>query len=136
MRTIFPEKQARDFNEWSNYIKSEIDNYLKQGKRLTNAEATIHALNYFKNKLKFTIEGISKELSVEGSLEKEFFVGNWENIHHGYVTIELQGVSRTADNFGTVSSIGISGTSINSETAFVKDNNDNYFYNRIIIKSR
>ena len=25
MRTIFPEKQARDFNEWSNYIKSEID---------------------------------------------------------------------------------------------------------------
>lgn len=34
------------------FLKSEIDNYLKQGKRLTNAEATIHALNYFKNKLK------------------------------------------------------------------------------------
>lgn len=81
-----------------------------------------------KNKLKFTIQGISKELSVEGSLEKEFYVGNWENIHQGYVIIELQGVSRTADNFGTVSSIGISGTSMNSETAFVKDNNDNYFY--------
>ena len=81
-----------------------------------------------KNKLKFTIQGISKELSVEGSLEKEFYVGKWENIHQGYVTIELQGVSRTASNFGTVSSIGISGTSINSETAFVKDNNDNYFY--------
>ena len=81
-----------------------------------------------KNKLKFTIQGISKELSVEGSLEKEFYVGKWENIHQGYVIIELQGVSRTASNFGTVSSIGISGTSINSETAFVKDNNDNYFY--------
>ena len=25
MRTIFPEKQARDFNEWISYIKSEID---------------------------------------------------------------------------------------------------------------
>lgn len=59
---------------------------------------------------------------------KRIFVGNWENIHQGYVTIELQGVSRTAANFGTVSSMGISGTSINSETAFVKDNNDNYFY--------
>ncbi|MEY4049590.1 MAG: hypothetical protein RL262_424 [Bacteroidota bacterium] len=67
-------------------------------------------------------------MTVEGSLEKEFYVGNWENIHQGYVTIELQGVSRTADNFGTVSSIAISGTSINTETAFVKDNNDNYFY--------
>ena len=81
-----------------------------------------------KNKLKFTLQGISKELTVEGSLEKEFYVGKWENIHKGYVMIELQGVSRTADNFGTVSSIGISGTSINGETAFVKDNIDNYFY--------
>jgi len=81
-----------------------------------------------KNKLKFTLQGISKELTVEGSLEKEFYVGKWENIRQGYVMIELQGVSRTADNFGTVSSIGISGTSINSETAFVKDNIDNYFY--------
>jgi len=25
MRTIFPEKPARDFNEWMGYIKSEID---------------------------------------------------------------------------------------------------------------
>jgi len=81
-----------------------------------------------KNKLKFTLQGISKELTVEGSLEKEFYVGKWENIHQGYLMIELQGVSRTAENFGTVSSIGISGTSINSETAFVKDNIDNYFY--------
>ena len=81
-----------------------------------------------KNKLKFTLQGISKELTVEGSLEKEFYVGKWENIRQGYLMIELQGVSRTADNFGTVSSIGISGTSINSETAFVKDNIDNYFY--------
>jgi hypothetical protein len=25
MRTVFPEKPARDFNEWIGYIKSEID---------------------------------------------------------------------------------------------------------------
>ena len=25
MRTIFPEKPTRDFNEWIGYIKSEID---------------------------------------------------------------------------------------------------------------
>lgn len=81
-----------------------------------------------KNILKVTIQGSSKELTVEGSEEKEFYVGKWERIQPGYVMIELQGISRSADNFGTVSSIGISGTSINSETAFVKDNMDNYFY--------
>ena len=81
-----------------------------------------------KNKLKITIQGISKELTVEGNLEKEFYVGKWENVQPGYVMIELQGISKSADNFGIVSSLGISGTSVNSETAFVKDNIDNYFY--------
>ncbi len=81
-----------------------------------------------KNLLKVTLQGISKEVIVEGGTEKEFFVGKWENVKPGYVTIELQGVSRTAASFGTLSSIGISGSAINNETAFVKDNMDNYFY--------
>jgi len=81
-----------------------------------------------KNILKITIQNISKEVMVEGSEEKEFYVGNWEHVQPGYVMIELQGVSRSADNFGTVSSYGISGTSINDEIAYVKDNTDNYFY--------
>jgi Domain of unknown function (DUF3472)/Domain of unknown function (DUF5077) len=81
-----------------------------------------------KNILKITIQNISKEVMVEGSEEKEFYVGNWEHVQPGYVMIELQGVSRSADNFGTVTSFGISGTSINDETAYVKDNTDNYFY--------
>lgn len=81
-----------------------------------------------KNILKFTIQGISKEVCVEGNLVKEFYVGKWEHIQPGYVMVQLQGISKTAASFGTVSSISISGTAINSETAFVKDNNDNYFY--------
>jgi hypothetical protein len=81
-----------------------------------------------KNSLKVTLQGLSKEVTVEGGLEKEFYVGKWEHVHEGYVMIELQGLSRSAASFGTVTSIGISGTSINSETAFVKDNIDNYFY--------
>lgn len=81
-----------------------------------------------KNILKVTLLGLSKEVTVEGNLEKEFYVGKWENVNQGYVMIELQGISRSAASFGTVTSIGISGTSLNSETAFVKDNIDNYFY--------
>ena len=81
-----------------------------------------------KNKLKVTIQGISKEVTVEGSEEKEFYIGKWDHVEPGYVLIELQGISKSGASFGTVSSIGISGTAINSETAFVKDNVDNYFY--------
>lgn len=81
-----------------------------------------------KNVVKVTVQGVSKEVTVEGNLEKEFYVGKWEQMNQGYVMIELQGVSKTANSFGTVTSLGISGSSINSETAFVKDNIDNYFY--------
>ena len=81
-----------------------------------------------KNKLKVTIQGISKELVAEGLQEKSFYVGQWEHIQQGYVLIEVQGISRSGINFGTLSSFGISGTSVHSETAYVKDNNDNYFY--------
>lgn len=81
-----------------------------------------------KNILKLTIQGVSKLVTVEGSLEKEFYVGKWEHVNKSYVMIELQGVSKSAASFGTVTSFGISGTSINNETAFVKDNIDNYFY--------
>ncbi len=81
-----------------------------------------------KNILKITIQGISKEVAVEGEIENEFYVGTWENVQKGYVKIEMLGVSKSANSFGTVSSLGISGTSINSETTFVKDNIDNYFY--------
>jgi len=81
-----------------------------------------------KNKLKVSLQGISKEVIVEGNLEKEFYVGKWDHVEPGYVLIELQGFSKSGASFGTVSSIGISGTAINSETTFVKDNVDNYFY--------
>jgi hypothetical protein len=81
-----------------------------------------------KNKLKITVQGISKEVIVEGVLEQAYYVGKWEHVKNGYVMIEMQGVSKSAASFGAVSSFAISGTSINSETAFVKDNNDNYFY--------
>lgn len=112
-----------DWSSTSTKVKTYI--YLSQ-------TGTIHlSLNMNpggKNKLKVTIQGFSKELTVEGSQENEFYVGRWEHIEPGYVMIELQGVSRSAANFGTVSSFGISGTALNSETAFVKDNKDNYFY--------
>ncbi|MEY4457302.1 MAG: hypothetical protein RLY15_1566, partial [Bacteroidota bacterium] len=81
-----------------------------------------------KNKLKIIVQGLSKEVIVEGGMEKEYYVGKWEDVTQGYVMIEMQGVSRSANSFGTVTSFGISGTSINSEAAFVKDNKDNYFY--------
>jgi hypothetical protein len=81
-----------------------------------------------KSTIRITIQGVSKQLTVEANAEKPFFVGQWENLTPGYVAIELQGISKTAESYGTVSAYGISGTAVTNETVFVKDNADNYFY--------
>jgi hypothetical protein len=81
-----------------------------------------------KSTLKVIIQGVAKEVTVEGNTEKEFYVGKWNNITAGYAMIELTGLTKTAATFGSLSSLVISGTSVSSETAFVKDNVDNYFY--------
>lgn len=112
-----------DWTSTSTIVKTYV--YLSQ---TGNIHLSLNMNPGGKNLIMVTIQGISKEVTVEGSEEKEFYVGKWEHVEPGYVMIEMQGVSRSAANFGTATSFGISGTAINNETAFVKDNIDNYFY--------
>ena len=81
-----------------------------------------------KRTIKVTIQGVSKNVIAEGNAEAEFFVGKWDAVEPGYVAIELSGISKTGVSFGTVSSYVVSGSAVTAETAFVKDNTDNYFY--------
>jgi hypothetical protein len=81
-----------------------------------------------KSTFKVTIQGVSKNVIAEGNAEAEFFAGKWDAVEPGYVAIELSGISKTGVSFGTVSSYVISGSAVTAETAFVKDNTDNYFY--------
>ena len=81
-----------------------------------------------KNTLRVTIQGMAKEVTADGNIEKEFYVGKWDNVAPGYVQVEIVGLSKSSASFGTLTSLVISGTSVNTETAFVKDNVDNYFY--------
>jgi hypothetical protein len=111
---------------WSSSL-SKVKTYVYLSKNGT-LKLSINMNPLGRNVIKVTVQGISKELEVEGDIEKEFYVGEWEHIQSGYVLLELQGVSKSSESFGMVRSIGISGSSVNNETAFVKDNKDNYFY--------
>jgi hypothetical protein len=81
-----------------------------------------------KSTIRVTIQGVSKNVKAEGNAEAEFFAGKWDAVEPGYVAIELSGISKTGVSFGTVSSYVVSGSAVTAETAFVKDNTDNYFY--------
>lgn len=78
--------------------------------------------------LRVSISGKTVEFTSSPNTTKEYFIGEWDIAQAGYLPIQLQGITKTGDNFGAVQSISVSGNAINSETVFVKDNTDNYFY--------
>lgn len=80
------------------------------------------------SRIKLTILGKTLNLTTTPNTTQEYFAGEWETKQAGYVSIDLQGISKTGDNFGQVQSIIVSGSAIGPETVFVKNNDGNYFY--------
>lgn len=78
--------------------------------------------------VRVTVAGKSAEVVVAGNLQKEYFAGEWRVGQPGYIPIYIQGISKSGADFGVLSALGISGTAVSAETAFVKDNLDHYFY--------
>ncbi len=80
------------------------------------------------SKIKVTILDKSIEISAQGSAEKEYFVGKWQLNEIGYVAISIQGIAKTASDFGILKSLIVSGSAISKDISYVKDNIDEYFY--------
>lgn len=80
------------------------------------------------SKMKVTVLNQSIEVTVQGDVEKEYFVGEWTIAKAGYVSVDVQGINKKGQTFGLLTNIGISGSAIVPEMSFVKDNKDNYFY--------
>ena len=78
------------------------------------------------SKIQVSISGINKVIKTNGELE--IMAGEWEIIKTGYVEVQLKGIEKQDPTFGLISSLGVSGSCINTETAYVKNNEGNYFY--------
>jgi hypothetical protein len=70
----------------------------------------------------------SIEIKAEGNGEKEYFLGEWLVEKTGYEAIQIQGIEKSGQSFGTISNIGFSGTAVSSDLSFVQNNEGNYFY--------
>lgn len=80
------------------------------------------------NRIKVTVSGKGIIQAVGGNAKKEFYMGEWTVTKAGYIPIAIQGISKTGDSFGLLSSIGLSGSALTADASYVKDNKDNYFH--------
>ncbi len=78
--------------------------------------------------LQWTINGISKSINVSGSEDKLYEIGQWRITQPGYIIITAQGISKTGNLFADVSELQVEGTATDGPTAYVKNNEGNYFY--------
>jgi Domain of unknown function (DUF3472)/Domain of unknown function (DUF5077) len=67
-------------------------------------------------------------VSANSASEQEFLVGEFDIEKAGYLTVELQGISKTGAFFGDLSKIAVSGSAVSDDLVFVQNNDDNYFY--------
>jgi hypothetical protein len=79
-------------------------------------------------KLALTIAGKRKTVNVDQADAQWVNAGEWTLSDTGYIAIQLSGLERKGDKFADISDYEISGTAINAATAFVKNNEGNFFY--------
>lgn len=78
--------------------------------------------------LAMTIGGKTKRVKVSEAGFHWVEAGEWKLKDTGYIAIQLAGVDKTGEAFADVSDYELSGTAINAATAYVKNNEGNFFY--------
>ncbi len=79
-------------------------------------------------RIKATVKGKSVVQDFKAGNQAEHFLGEWTAAQPGYLKIEFTGLKRTAPNFGQIKGLILEGNAVNDSAAFVKGNEDNYFY--------
>jgi len=88
----------------------------------------LKASNDAASQLTMTIGGKKKTIKIEPGTGQWLTAGEWQVKDTGYVAIRLEGNSKKGEEFAAVSDYEISGSAINNATAFVKNNEGNFFY--------
>ena len=117
-------------NGWENWQHTDVvlSTYIKIPKTGALKISAILNVPAGGSQLKWTIDGISKIISASGTANKSYEIGEWKIDKPGYIKIDAQGISKTGELFANVSELEIEGTAADGQTAFVKNNEGNYFY--------
>jgi hypothetical protein len=78
--------------------------------------------------LAMTIGGKKKTVKINTADFQWATAGEWSLKDTGYIAIQLSAIDKKGDSFADISDYELSGTAINTATAYVKNNEGNFFY--------
>lgn len=112
---------------WSNPA-STVDTYVRFDKAgAMNLSVNLRVADG-KSRIRVTLLGQSKEIDIQGGTFIDYPLGQWNVPKAGYAKITLEGLSKTGATYADVTDFGISGEVIDEHTAFVRNNEGNFFY--------
>lgn len=81
-----------------------------------------------KSTLEFGINKELKKIEFDENNKRPIVINEWKIIDTGYVALKIKGISKTQSNFPSISKLIISGSALQGKTAFVPNNDDNFFH--------
>jgi hypothetical protein len=78
--------------------------------------------------LEFDIKNEIKRVEFNETKKSPVFIGEWKIIEPGYVALHIKGISKTQKYFPSISKLIISGSAIQGKTAFVPNNEGDFFH--------
>jgi hypothetical protein len=81
-----------------------------------------------KSVLEFGIDNELKRIEFNETKKHPILIGEWKIKDTGYVALNIKGISKTKSSFPSISSLTISGSAIQGKTAFVPNNEGNFFH--------
>ena len=116
-------------NGWQNWSESEtvFSTYVYLAKSGNLSLSAVFNVPTGESKINCTIDGVAKTLKISGA-NKESKIGEWAIKKAGYVRIDLKGLSKSGAVFASIANLLISGSAVDEKTAFVKNNQGNFFY--------
>lgn len=74
-----------------------------------------------------TIAGVKKMVNVDPA-KQVHEGGTWKIPSAGYVSVEVQGLTKSGSYFGSLAGLTLKGSAVTDDLAFVKDNEGSFFY--------
>lgn len=107
--------------------KVQFDTYLRIS-RPGSLRIKLSGKTEGQSKLQLTVNGRTKSITVNSKEFQLHDAGEWELKDTGYIKITLSGLSKTGKRFADIDVYEISGTAVSGKTAFVKNNEGNFYY--------
>ncbi|WP_259066877.1 DUF3472 domain-containing protein [Mucilaginibacter sp. X4EP1] len=112
---------------WTN-ATAEFTTYIRLAKKGTLKIWLNGKIANGQSSLNISINNLIKRVAIDGASFADHYAGDWTITDTGYIAIKIKGIKKTSSYYADINSFKIAGTAVDAQTAYVKNNDGDFFY--------